>query len=221
MNAGDYGTALKNYGRAYQNAKDPFYFQWPKFFMGMCYALEDRFDEAEQPLEEVLTYGKEFGCEALGMAAQVFLAVILVSRGELTHGLRKLKRLAATAETNGRYWAQSVIEHIQGTIYLRLLRRESSLDLKGLVRNLGFLIKTLPQAAGRAEAHFKRAISIASDIGSTNVVGQASLDLGRLYRLKKDTERSRECIDKAIGLFKEIGASVHLENAKKEQIEYH
>ena len=218
MNAGDYSTALESYRKAYQNAKDPFYFQWPKFFMGMCYSLENRFEEAEEPLKEVLAYSDEFGCEALGTAAQVFLAVLLISRGELARGLKELKRLAASAGNNGRFWAKSVIEHIQGSIYLRLLQRESSLGLWGLIRNAGFLIKTMPQAAQKAEMHFNRSVSIASRIGSTNIVGQASLDLGRLYQLKKEKERSRECIKEAIRIFQDIGASAHLQNAKDERI---
>ena len=214
MNAGDYLTALANYRKAYDNAKDPFYFQWPKFFMGMCYSLENRFEEAEQPLKEVLAYSNEYGCEALGMAAQVFLAVLQISRGDLSQGLKELKELASSAGRNGRFWARSVIEHIQGTVYLRLLQRESSLNLMGLIRNIGFLIKTLPQAATKSEMHFNQSISIASRIGSTNVVGQASLDLGRLHHMRKQKERSRELIEEAIEIFENIGASVHLENAK-------
>ena len=214
MNAGDYETALANYRKAYENAKDPFYFQWPKFFMGMCYSLEDRFEEAEQPLREVLAYSDEYGCEALGMAAQVFLAVLLISRGELAQGLKKLRALAVSADSNGRFWPRSVIEHIQGTVYLRLLQRESSLNLGGLMRNIGFLIRNLPQAATKAEMHFNQSISIASGIGSTNVVAQASLDLGRLHHMKKQKERSKELIDEAIEIFEDIGASMHLENAK-------
>lgn len=219
MNAGDYTTALENYSKAYRNAKDPFYFQWPKFFMGMCHSLEDRFEQAEQPLQEVLAYSDEYGCEALGMAAQVFLAVLLVSRGEMAHGLKALKRLAASAGSNGRFWANAVIEHIQGTVYLRLVQRKSALNLGKVIRNLVFLVKTMPTAAHMAEAHFNRSIAIASGIGSTNVVGQACLDLGRLYHLKKNPVKSRECIKKAIEIFQVIGADVHLQHAKNEQVD--
>jgi class 3 adenylate cyclase/tetratricopeptide (TPR) repeat protein len=219
MNAGDYATALQNYSKAYDNAKDPFYFEWPKFFMGMCYTLENRFEEAEQPLREVLAYSDEYGCEALGTSAKVFLAVLLISRGKLARGLKDLNKLASSAGSNGRYYPNSFIKHIQGTVYLRLLQRESSLNVWGLIRNLGFLMKTLPKAANKAEQHFKQSISIASRIGSTNLVGQASLDLGRLYHMKKKNQQSRELIERAITIFKNIGASVHLENAKNEQIE--
>lgn len=219
LNAGDYATALQNYSKAYDNAKDPFYFQWPKFFMGMCYTLENRFEEAEQPLREVLAYSDEYGCEALGTSAQVFLAVLLISRGKLAQGLRDLNKLASSTASNGRYYPSSFIEHIQGTVYLRLLQRESSLNVWGLIRNLGFLVKTLPKAANKAEHHLEQAISIASRIGSTNLVGQASLDLGRLYHMKKKNQQSSDHIERAITIFENIGASVHLENAKNEQIE--
>ncbi|MFC1840611.1 tetratricopeptide repeat protein [Thermodesulfobacteriota bacterium] len=218
MNAGDYAIALQNYSKAYDNAKDPFYFEWPKFFMGMSYSLENRFEESEQPLREVLAYSDEYGCEALGTSAQVFLAVLLISRGELAQGLKGLNKLASSAGNNGRYYPNSFIEHALGTVYLRFLQRESSLNVWGLIRNLGFLIKTLPRAASKAEHHFKQAIIIASRIGSTNLVGQANLELGRLYHLKKKKHWSREHIEKAITIFKDIGASVHLESAKKEQI---
>ena len=77
------------------------------------------------------------------------------------------------------------------------------------------MVKNAPAAAKKAEAHFKRAIEFAIEVGSNNYLARAYFDLGHLHKAKKRTEQAKECISKAIDLFEKGEAKVYLQQAKK------
>jgi tetratricopeptide (TPR) repeat protein len=217
LSAGDYSSALQNYRMALQNARDPFYLQWPKFFIGMCYTLGNQFSESEKALREVLAYSNSFGCEALGTGARAFLAVNNIAQGDITRGFKILEELTLKAVESRRLWANAILAHIQGALYLRLCQRKDPIRISVLLRNFGFLIRAVPGSAKKAEFHLNNAIAIAGRIGAENIVAQAFLDLGRLYRLQKKHPQARKCVSEAIGIFEKYDATVYLQQARDEE----
>jgi tetratricopeptide (TPR) repeat protein len=83
-----------------------------------------------------------------------------------------------------------------------------------IARNIGFLVKNVPFADRKAEAHFKRAIEVARAIGAKSLLGQVKFDLGLLHHAKKRPEQARQCIHEAILLFEECRAEAFAERAK-------
>ena len=77
-------------------------------------------------------------------------------------------------------------------------------------------MKNVPFASQMAEAHFKKAIEAAKEIGAKGILGQAHLDLGLLHKAKKRTAQARECISEAIQIFEECDAEVYLKQAKED-----
>jgi hypothetical protein len=60
-----------------------------------------------------------------------------------------------------------------------------------VAKNIGFLIKNVPFAAKKAEDYFQSAIRQWNEIGSKGWMGRASLDLGRLHKVKGRNEEAR------------------------------
>ena len=85
-----------------------------------------------------------------------------------------------------------------------------------IAKNIGFLLKNIPFAAKKAENHFQKAIKLAQEIGAKGILGQVTLDLGLLHKIKGRTEEARKCITDAIHLFEECEADVFLKRAKEE-----
>jgi tetratricopeptide (TPR) repeat protein len=83
------------------------------------------------------------------------------------------------------------------------------------MRNLGFVVKNLPFARGKAEQHLQRAIELADEIGARVISSQAYFDLALLHKSRKRPERAKECLSEAIAIFEECGASVYLKQAKQ------
>jgi len=59
-----------------------------------------------------------------------------------------------------------------------------------------------------------KAIETAKKIGAKSILGPAYLDLGRLHKTKKRTDKAAECITAAIKIFDECEMDGFLKQAK-------
>jgi tetratricopeptide (TPR) repeat protein len=77
-----------------------------------------------------------------------------------------------------------------------------------------FLLKTIPFAALRAEAHLNKAIEMCREIGAKGTLASAVLDFGNLHKAKLRIEKAREHIAEAVQLFEKCKAQNYLNQAK-------
>jgi hypothetical protein len=89
------------------------------------------------------------------------------------------------------------------------------INLKLIIKNIGFLLRYAPIAAKKADQHLNNAIGIAKEIGAKGILGQATLDLGLLCKAKKQTDLARKNITGAIEIFEQCEAEVFLKQAKE------
>ena len=115
---------------------------------------------------------------------------------------------------NGQRFSLASTEFILGNIYFQMIQNKAPKDFEVIVKNIGFLIKTIPFAAKKAEHHYRAAIQTAKEIGAKGVLGQSYLDLGRLYKIKGRTDDARHHISDAIKIFEECGSHAFLEQAR-------
>ena len=97
-----------------------------------------------------------------------------------------------------------------------MVQRTAPKDFEVIFKNLGFLIKTIPFAAKKAERHFQTAIQTAEEIGAKGLLGQSYLGLGLLCKNKKKNDEARHYISNAIKIFEECEAYALLEQAREE-----
>jgi tetratricopeptide (TPR) repeat protein len=84
-----------------------------------------------------------------------------------------------------------------------------------MFKNIGFIIKNVPSAAKKGEAHLNRAIESAKAIGAKGILGEAYLDLGLLYKAKGEKNKARELLSKGVEVFEHCGAEVFMKQAKE------
>jgi hypothetical protein len=101
-----------------------------------------------------------------------------------------------------------------GRFYFSLVFRKGSLGLTALIKNAGFLMRTMPMASRLAEQYLREAIEIGMQIGTRLRLAQACLDLGLLYGHKKRFTDARAYIARSIDLFDRCGADVLLVEAR-------
>jgi tetratricopeptide (TPR) repeat protein len=212
---GDFQTSIDAHNKAVQTAADPFYSQFSRFSMGIGYTLNRQFQEAEEALQEVASYSRDFGCETLGTPAHALLGLVSIAKGQMGQGLKMIeKTLRACHENERRSW-YATIEHALGQVYLQIVEKTAPVSLTTMAKNVGFILKNVPSAGKKAEDHFNKAIEAAKEIGAKGTLGQAYLDLGRLHKAKGRSDQARECFIAAVEMLEECQSQVFLKQAKE------
>ena len=212
---GDFQTSVDACNKAVQTAADPFYSQFPRFLLGSAYAKNGQFQEAEEALQEVASYSRDFGCESLGTPTHALLGLVSIAKGRMGQGLKMIEEtLRACHENQRRPWS-ATIEHALGQVYLQIVDKSATVSLTTMAKNVGFILKNVPSAGKKAEEHFNRAIEAAKEIGAKFTLGQSYLDLGRLYKAKGRSAKARDCFIAAIEIFEECQSEVFLKQAKE------
>ena len=211
---GDFPQAIKCANCGINGAADPFYDQWAKIALGMSFVFQTiKFAEAGELLEEVLSYSQQCGCDYLKTMADLMMGVLLIAKGQMGRGFAMVEAARSSCLENERITTLGLAEYILGRIYLHLARPPKSVNFWMLVKNLGFLVTNVPQAARRAEQHLLKAIEIAEKIGAKGILGQAYLDLGLLHKKGGKVEEARKFICGSIDQFGALGANILLKNA--------
>jgi tetratricopeptide (TPR) repeat protein len=211
---GDMKSSQKSNEKAIEVALDPAYAQCPKSSLGVAYFLSGQLKEAENVLQSCLTFCEKRGIGEFSVVSQLYLAPILIAKGQMQQGTELMKKVRKTLDSNQRrvFYAQS--EYILGEVNSQIATGPKP-SLSIIAKNIGFLVKNVPFAAKKAEEHFNKAIELFKEIGVKGFLGQAYLSLGLLYKANKRTDEARQSILKAINLFRECEADGWLKQANE------
>jgi hypothetical protein len=88
--------------------------------------------------------------------------------------------------------------------------------LSAILKNIGFILKNVPAAKKKAEAHFLNSIEIAGRYGYKGVLGKSHYDLGLLFKLKGETDKAKQCMSEAIRVFEQCESVTFLKLAREE-----
>ena len=214
--SGDYPKAIQCFKNAVENSKDPFYREYSRIFLGFSYLLHEKFNKAEEELRTAYNASFKMGFDgSFSLLTEALLGLVSVSKGELSHGIKTIEMGSAKSKELGSLTFHAIFEYILGKVYLKMIQGEGPKNLSFFVNNIGFLLRNYPFAAKKAENHFLKTIAIAKEIGGNGMLGQAYLDLGLLYRLKKRNKQATEYISKAIQLFEQCAADLFLKQSRK------
>jgi len=213
--AGDLPSAIKCYQEAIAVSKDPIYNHWAGVFLGTAYLSNGQLKEAEAPLHEVVSYSQKYGYGILGTIAYAAYGTVLIGKGQMSQGLKMLEEARQSSLKNERTWVYAFVEYLLGSVYAEMAKGGKPINLLTMAKNIGFLIRNVPNASKKAEEHFSKAIEVAKEIGANGLLGPAYLDLGLLYKAKKRTKQAKECITRAIEIFVQSEAQVYLKQANE------
>jgi len=215
--AGNHALAIESAKQAVRVSADPFYSIIPKTLMGLDHIQMGDFKEAGKIGTEVLHFCTKFGCENHATLASLILGFVKIADGEMANGLKQIvDNLQRLKEINKRSF-MPLMEYVLGRIYFQISTGEGEVSLSTMIKNIVFLIKTIPVASKRAEYHLKKAVELANEVGTKGVLAQAYLNLGLLYMTKKrkEKEKAKQYIFQAIELFEETNAEVLLKQARQ------
>jgi tetratricopeptide (TPR) repeat protein len=213
--SGKLPRAIEFYKKAAEVSADPMYYYWGSLKLGFSYAFNGQIQEAEKVLQEVTSFGTNFGHQMLGHPARTCYGAVLMAKGEMAKGLKLIEKTNENYLETDQKLLQAITEQLLGRIFLQIVEGAGPINLKLIIKNIGFLIRYVPIAAKKAEHHLNNAIRIAKEIGAKGILGQATLDLGLLYKAKKQTDLARKNITGAMEILKQCEAEVLLKQAKE------
>jgi len=213
--AGELPSAIESFKKAIQVSEDTTTTNAARLLLGMSYVAEGHFREAENTLEEVMNASEDVGIEFLGSAAQAFIGMVLIAKGNLNRGIKIVEETLQIFLNNESRYRYAVQNHVLGKIYLQIILKAGPKSLSFIARNIGFLVRSIPFADRKAEAHLEQAIEVAKEIGAKGIYGQACLDLGRLHKAKGRRKIAKSFISEAIQIFEQCEAEVYLKQAKE------
>ena len=213
--AGNFSSAIECHKKAIKAAPDPAFSCGAKLLLGMTYVSNHQLEDADNMFEEVQRFSESYGIEFVGTVGRLFQGIISITRGNLQQGVTTVEDLLRVWIENGSQYRYLTGQHLLGKVYLQIVQGAEPKSLSFLAKNIAFLVRNVPFADKKAEAHFNRAIGVAEEIGAKSILGQAKLDLGMLHLAKKRTGQARECIREAIELFEVCEAEGFLKQAKE------
>jgi MFS family permease len=143
-----------------------------------------------------------FDGPARARALSAYAAVIAggIVAGQIAGGVRWIEEAIRRVEGWGNETIPAVGHMILGEMHLRMVTGGPRPPLRVLLRNLRFLLFTVPSAAARARRHLEQAIRIARAHDVPAVLARALYDLGRLCQATRRPDEARVHLDEALGV---------------------
>lgn len=214
--SGNFQLAIQSGQMGAKIALDRFYRYFSLAWESIGYTLAGQLPEAQKVLEKVSSYCHEYGCENISALGDQFLGAVYVAQGHMSRGLTMIEEAKDLCEESGVTYMVISGEYILGRIYKQIAEGAGPLSPAIVAKNIGFLVKNVPFAAKKAESHFRKAIKLAQEIGAKGLLGQVTLELGLLHKIKGRSDEARKCISDAVRLFEECEADVFLKQAQEE-----
>jgi tetratricopeptide (TPR) repeat protein len=210
---GDYPNQIKYFQKAIAVSQDPFYANISKTFLCLGFILNGQIDQVKLVLPGVESYCSKNETLWIGTLVDVLKGIVIISDGQIRSGIAIIEKALIDFQQGGRKYHTALTEQILGKIYLEIIQRDKPMSPFILLKNIGFLIKTVPVASKKAEYHIKRAIRISKDINAKGLLGQAYLDLGILYKNRNDSAKSEKYLKKSIEILHNLKADKLLEKS--------
>jgi len=214
--AGDFHSAIELCKKSIQVSPSPATSYAAKFVLGLCCFSAGQVEEAQSTFEEVIEHSEKSGYEHLGTASQALKGIVLIAKGDLKNGILLYENAMRIWFERRSLYRYAGANYLMGKVYSKIAQGGGERkSLSFLMKNIFFLIKTVPFARRKAEEHFSIAIKTAREIGAKSYLGQAYLELGKLHKAKGKREEAHECITKAIKAFEKCEADVFLKQAEE------
>ena len=191
-----YEEALQNAEEAFRLSPDPLDRLIARGLKGGILAMMGRPQEGLEIYAQV----REESLADFGWAARLFEpyhAMVMVLAGKMAAGVRWIEDCIRRFAESGNETDPAFGHLILGEIYLQMVLGEKKPPLKTLLRNLGFVLRTLPLAARKAERHLQEAVRRAQEVGMPLHLARGLLDLGLLCQAKRRPAEARRYLEEA------------------------
>jgi class 3 adenylate cyclase/tetratricopeptide (TPR) repeat protein len=213
---GDFSKAAAEGELAVSCSKDPFYKFAFSLTLTRSYVLANDTQKADGLLQQALPFFIKNKDKWLGDIAIFLNGYIVIRKGRMSQGFELLKKMEQAFIKQQKKGVLPLFQVGFGKIYLEIIKKSKPISGLTMIKNIGFIIQNVPSAYQKAIYWYSKSIEIAEETGAIGIKAQALLDLGIIYRIKKENLKAKKSLETAIGIFEEVGAYAFLKQAKEE-----
>ena len=195
---------------------DPFYKFCFSFSLAAACLLNKEMKRADECLQKILPLAKKNSDKVIGDILIMLNSIVLIEKGRMFEGLDIAKEMEQTVIMQQRRGAVPIARIILGKIYLEIIQKSKPISTLTMLKNIGFIIQNVPTAYKKAIYWYSKSIEMSEETGAIGMKAQALLDLGIIYRIKKQNQKAKEHLETAIEIFEEVGAYTFLKQANQE-----
>jgi class 3 adenylate cyclase/tetratricopeptide (TPR) repeat protein len=189
--AGDFAKAVEWSQKAVELSSDPIFSVWPKLTLANFFIQNERFQEADGILREIIPFCQHLGMQYIVVWAQSLYGVVLMARGQYSRGMKMITEASRVLNKNGRFVSLYFLEFALAEIYFQMATYKRRLGFKAILKNLGFILKEVPFARRKAEAYLRKIIQVGQEIGASGFMQtHAALNLELLLGRPRFTGKS-------------------------------
>jgi class 3 adenylate cyclase/tetratricopeptide (TPR) repeat protein len=204
----DYAEAIENADEALRISLCPVDRGSALAYKSMAMLLSGQVAEGMAQGAPVYRDTKDKGLFMVMAAPQMILGVGTVLLGNMAGGVRMIEDAAREAEAWGQTAARPLGNLFHGEVYLQIAIGGEKPPLSVMLRNLPFLIGTLPFAKAKARRCLESALDSFRGFDCPSFIARCLYDLGLLDQAGKQTGAARAKFDEA----RQIAASVEAAN---------
>jgi class 3 adenylate cyclase/tetratricopeptide (TPR) repeat protein len=213
---GDFPAATEWSSQAIEISNDPLFTVWPQMVLASYYVQSEKFQEAEEVLQEIIPRCQLLSMDYIVSHAQALYGVVLIATGQFSRGLKMIKAELVGLTHSGRLFTRYLVELCLAEIYFQIATRARPLDLWSALKNPGFIMKEVPFARRKAIAYLNRVIRVGKEVGARSFAhGRALLNLGLLYQLNGRKPQAEECLAEAQHIFTQCNSETYVQRVQQ------
>jgi hypothetical protein len=206
--SGSYADAIENADEALRVSLCPVDRDTALLYKAMAMVLSGQVADGMALLARVVGEMEGKGFFLLMGSANFVLGVGMVLQGDMAGGIRAIEDAAAKMEEWGQTALRPVGDLFLGETYLQFAISEEKPPLSVMLKNLPFLLRTLPFAKAKARRYLASALDGFRADDNPSGIARCLYDLGLLDKAGKKAGAARAKFDEA----REIAASVEATN---------
>ncbi len=131
--------------------------------------------------------------------------------GAMAPGVRQIHESIRYASEHENYFSLGVGHMTLGELYLQMTLATEHLPFRVVLKNLGFLLRTVPVATRKARSHLEKALATFRALDSPSYAARTLMDLGLLDQAKNRPDDARSKLDDARAIAESVEATVLVE----------
>ncbi len=192
-----YEEALKNAEASLKRSPDPLDKLMARTVNGAAHALKDDPVKGLSVLQEVRSEMFDAGYIAPLLGVDIPYGAAIALAGKMRAGVRWIKNSIERFAELGNKTQPALGRLVLGEIYLQMALGENKPPLGIVIRNLGFILTSMPFAARSARQYLEQAASEFRQSDAPANLARALLDLAILNHMQKRTDEAEACLIEA------------------------